>query len=359
MKFPLLAALSLSSLLCASASPIAEPSSSTAASSRCKHPPVRREWRALSHKDRKAYLRAVKCLAKLPSKHNDTIAGAVTRYDDFQGVHSAQTDFIHFVGHFALWHRHFVAAYETALRNECGWTQGTPYWDWLLDTESDVAMPDWEIFSPAHGFGGNGPFVEISPEQNFLGIEDRTGGGCVQDGPFTLDAGFVLNLGPSKNVTVKNPHCLTRDFAPTIAATNLVRSVWDGVLGQPSYKAFARALEAEPSFDVKNVHGGGHFGVGGVLGGIGDAYNSPSDPLFYLHHGNLDRLLWKWTEMDRKKRVKDVGGPVLPFDYKNERGPDVTLDFKINLGPMGMERKLSELTDTRSGALCYTYEDED
>jgi tyrosinase len=130
-------------------------------------------------------------------------------------------------------------------------------------------MTEWEIFDPVTGFGGDGPFIEIKPEQNPLGIEYRTGGGCVKDGPFTEDK-FKLNLGPTSDYSITNPHCLTRDFAPDIARTNLIRKVWDEVLAQPDYGSFARRLEGIPSWDMKNVHGGGHFGVGGVLGTIGD-----------------------------------------------------------------------------------------
>jgi tyrosinase len=83
----------------------------------------------------------------------------------------------------------------------------------------------------------------------------HTIGGCVLDGPFTEDR-FTLNLGPTKDYSVSNPHCLTRDFAPSIVETNLVRWVWDEVLAQPDFGSFARRLEAIPSWDMKNVHGG-------------------------------------------------------------------------------------------------------
>lgn len=46
-------------------------------------------------------------------------------------------------------------------------------------------------------------------------------------------------------------------------------------LSQNDYTSFARAIENVPSFDTPNIHGGSHFGVGGVLGTIGNAYNSP------------------------------------------------------------------------------------
>lgn len=79
-------------------------------------------------------------------------------------------------GFFLPWHRYFVATYEKALREECGWTGGQPYWDWLVDSESGKPMPKWPIFNPNNGFGGNGPFLAINESDNFLGIVGRTGG---------------------------------------------------------------------------------------------------------------------------------------------------------------------------------------
>ncbi|KAI5842479.1 hypothetical protein DFP73DRAFT_515115 [Morchella snyderi] len=340
------------------ASPITSPKPSDISlasrdSNRCREPIVRKEWRSLTKNEKKKYLAAVQCLAK--KKSTGAVSGADSIYDDFQGVHSSQTPNIHFVGHFLPWHRYFVSAYEKALREECGWTGGQPYWDWLIDSQSGIDMASWSIFDPKTGFGGNGPFVEIDESLNFLGIVGRTGGGCVQDGPFTFDK-FKLSLGPSHDVNASNPHCLTRDFAEPIALANLVPEVIEEMMSKTTYGAFARRTEGEPSFDVKNVHGGGHFGVGGVLGAIGDAYNSPGDPLFYLHHANLDRIWWQWQQQDRKERYKDVSGPIVPFDYTNLSGGNVTLDFTIDLGKLGKPVPLSQIVDPESGTVCFRYD---
>ncbi|KAF8053885.1 hypothetical protein FPV67DRAFT_1443039 [Lyophyllum atratum] len=320
----------------------------------CKNPIVRKEWRQLSTSEKKRYISAVQCLGAKPAITTSIIQGAQSRYDDFQGVHSRQTDNIHWVGHFAPWHRLMLAYYEKALREECGYSGAQPYWDWLIDTESGLNMTEWPIFDAETGFGGNGPFIEVTAEQNWLGIQGRSGGGCVQDGPFTLDK-FSISLGPTIDFSISNPHCITRDFAPPVVEENLVRWVWDEVLATPNYGAFARRLEAIPGWDMKNVHGGGHFGVGGVLGTIGDAYNSPGDPIFYLHHANLDRLFWIWQKKDLKIRLKDVSGPIVPFDYTNEAGANITLDFEINLAPLTGDFKLSQLMDIKGGDLCYDY----
>jgi hypothetical protein len=41
--------------------------------------------------------------------------------------------------------------------------------------------------------------------------------------------------------------------------------------------------EVEPNFVTTNLHGGGHFGIGGSLGDMGDAYNSPGGWPFYTY----------------------------------------------------------------------------
>lgn len=151
----------------------------------------------------------------------------------------------------------------------------------------------------------------------------------------------------------------------------------DHVLSQPDYTSFAFAIENVPSFDQPNIHGSGHFGVGGVLGTIGDAYNSPggkarfsfpevskqihvhltdllstADPLFYLHHGNLDRILWEWQSKDLAVRLNQVGGPIDPFDYG---GKNVTLDFEVNIGALAGNATLHDLLNPVEDTLCYTY----
>lgn len=312
---------------------------------KCLLPPKRLEWRQLSALQKQSYLAAVACLAKRPAKSG--IDGALHRFDDHVAVHSLQTPAIHWVGHFILWHRYFVATYEKALREECGYLGGQPYWDWSLDarprTPSSTQPFRSAIFDAQTGFGGNGDYIKPTEQQNPLNISGGTGGGCVQNGPFTASK-FKLNY-PSRD-------CLRRDFIPwimnTFADPRLVRHV----LAQPDYASFAYAIENKPSFDEPNIHGSGHFGIGGVLGTIGNAANSPGDPLFYLHHGNLDRILWQWQQQDPLVRLNQVGGPVVPFDYG---GTNVTLDFKVNMGPLAGDATLRDLLNTRGETLCYTY----
>ncbi|KAI4656607.1 hypothetical protein J4E81_009709 [Alternaria sp. BMP 2799] len=312
----------------------------------CKNPIKRQEWRQLSIPQRRNYIDAVLCLTT--KKAVSGIPGALNRFDDHQAVHVNQADHIHFVGHFILWHRYFVATYEKALREECGYAGAHPYWNYSLDAEphnpTSTRVYDSEIFSPDTGFGGNGNKVEPLPGQNEFGMEGGTGGGCVQTGPFVASKFTVNYPGPAD--------CLRRDFIPALMNTWADPKLVTKQLEAPDYTTFDRLMQGDTTSGAPNIHGSGHFGVGGALGQAGNAANSPAEPLFYLHHANLDRIFWEWQQLDLKTRLNQVGGPIIPFDYS---GQNVTLDYTINIGKLAGDRKLKELLDTTAGPFCYTY----
>lgn len=144
------------------------------------------------------------------------------------------------------------------------------YWDWNLDVTPSSKFVKSPIFDPVHGFGGNGPYVEIPDSP--LNVPGRTGGGCITDGPFV---NMTVRMGPA-NDTSGNPRCLSRDFSPYFAGRYLGRNQTGLTLAQSDFGWFDRVTEGGPSFDASGIHGGGHYGVGGTLGEMGDLYNSPS-----------------------------------------------------------------------------------
>jgi tyrosinase len=42
---------------------------------------------------------------------------------------------------------------------------------------------------------------------------------------------------------------------------------------------------------LQGVHNGVHVWVGGSMGAVPTA---PADPIFWMHHANIDRLWWQW-----------------------------------------------------------------
>lgn len=47
---------------------------------------------------------------------------------------------------------------------------------------------------------------------------------------------------------------------------------------------------------------------------MSDVSASPGDPLFYLHHANIDRLWWQWQAADLPARLEQMGGQNVPED---------------------------------------------
>lgn len=45
---------------------------------------------------------------------------------------------------------------------------------------------------------------------------------------------------------------------------------------------------------------------------MSDVSASPGDPLFYLHHANIDRLWWLWQAADLPARLEEMGGQNVP-----------------------------------------------
>ncbi|KAF9475132.1 Di-copper centre-containing protein [Pholiota conissans] len=329
-------------------------SSPQSQSKRCQHPIVRKEWRTLTKKVQKEYLQAVQCILQKPALTSKAIApGAVSRYDDLITTHILQTFSIHYVGHFLPWHRYFTAVYEQALRRECGYTGAQPYWDWTLDVPplgEFTASPIWDA---THGFGGNGPYLPLPADANpALAVPGRTGGGCVPDGPF---ANVTVHMGPASDLA-GNPRCLSRDFSPYFAGRYLGRNVTKATLAQPDFGWFDKVVEGGPSFELSGLHGGGHYGVGGTLGEMGDLYNSPADPVFYLHHANLDRVWWSWQSKNLPTRLNDISGPIFLMDYDNLQGGNVTLAFPLSVGINAPNVTIADVMDIRSAALCYEYD---
>ncbi|KIJ40932.1 hypothetical protein M422DRAFT_780581 [Sphaerobolus stellatus SS14] len=248
-------------------------------------------------------------LTKHPLTNKTEVPAVGSRYDDFVATHNIQTDDIHFVRHFFPWHRWYVSTYEKALRNECDYKGAQPYWDWTLDVRPNGKWVDSPVFDPVYGFECNGPWVETDPAYGY-DVPGRTGGGCVQDGPLV---NMTVRLG-AFNILSGNPRCLARDLSPYFAGRYLGANLTKSVMSGGNFASFARAIEAYPDFEASSIHGDGHYGVGGLYGAMGDLYNNPSDPLFFLHHGNLDRVWWSWQAKNLNTRLYDIDGPIYYYD---------------------------------------------
>jgi tyrosinase len=330
----------------------------------CANPRVRREWRKFSTPEKQSYISAIQCLKSLPPRGKDVFSVSENRYDDFLVTHYNKTyakfdwngspenyfgdSDIHQNGLFLPWHRYFLWLYESALINECNYKGAQPFWDWSLDVPQNngaqwAAAP---VFDAATGFGGNG---------------DAANGDCISSGPFAAAGAHVDPGPPTATVLTGGQRCLRRHFDPSFHDAGLG---WDTsvmpLLNSNSYEDLSRGYETAPSFPALQsqkfgVHVNGHIGVGGEMS---DTMVSPTDPLFYLHHANLDRIWWLWQNK-RPENLNAMGWQI--FFKKSNTAVPMTLDTSVDvygfLAPnVPAKAVVDPINRSGDGVMCYVYE---
>ncbi|KAM7213220.1 Grixazone synthase [Rhypophila decipiens] len=314
------------------------------------------DWQWMEETDRLNYIKAVQCLYTIDSGFDrETMPGARSRYDDFVGTHLLQTPYIHFDGLFLAFHRHYLHQYNLALQDECDYYGPVPYWDWSKHWKDPLqaAVLDGSDTS----FGSDGEYIPNRndsivkfPHAPEVIIPPGTGGGCLKDGPFK---DYKMNLGP---VLLEpqgpdggrgfNPRCINRDISKLMAGNSRPSNLTK-VLAAKDLGEFNLLIDDAAS----GVHTNGHFQLGGIQL---DPFVSPSDPIFWLHHGMIDYLWSVWQGQDYENRRDQVWGTgtlgnIPPSD-------NVTLDTLINFevlsdGP----RPVREFVSTIEGPYCYVY----
>ncbi|XPS99436.1 Tyrosinase [Ascochyta lentis] len=338
---------------------------------------VRQEWSAFSKTEKKAYISAVQCLARLPPKTSKEVCpGCRNRYDDFVATHIQQSFNIHVTGNFLTWHRYFTWAYEQTLRNECGYKGNQPYYSysrWSDPTKSPLLDgSDTSISGQGAPGCSNQTFTGIPLNTNpLIKVPHGPGGGCVTSGPFK---DWQVNLGPlfpgsdcaplnpNLNFTEPdyglgyNPRCLTRDITSFTSERWLKDDEIVSLLKSNDYQSFWETLQGGPppnNFmnNFMGVHTGGHFILGGDPGG--DFMASPGDPYFFFHHSSIDRIYWIWQNLKPAERTKGLYGPTFMSDLTS---PAATLQDKLTMGAAYPgDVTIEEASSTMAGPFCYTY----
>ncbi|KAI0376099.1 putative tyrosinase [Hypomontagnella monticulosa] len=287
----------------------------------CRQPAVRREWRALGSLERLEYLQAVKCLSSIPS----TLCNG-TLHDEFAYIHRKIGDYSHEAAPFLPWHRYFIHIYEETLKQRCKYKGTLPYWDWTRDWADLSQSPVWDA---TEGFGGNGN------ADTPAAVGD---GRCVQNGPF---AGLQVQYYGED----WHPHCLSRGFLvgelqDHFGAQRLNSSAMAAVLDEADYYSFLLKLEDGP-----------HSAIPINVRGDFSTFTAPNDPIFFLHHGQVDRLWWKWQNENFKTRALAYDGP----SRHNSSVPAQLTDL-IEMVGLAPSVPVGSVMTTTNPLLCYKYQ---
>lgn len=169
---------------------------------------------------------------------------------------------------FLPWHREYLRRFELELQ-EIDSSVTIPYWDWTKDNNRN----------PIPG----SPWTD-----DFMGGDGDGPGGEVTTGPFAHSTGkwelrVPEGIDPALRRTLGKDHMVhlpSKQEVDNLIAMNLP---YDSAPWTFGANGFRDSLEAR-------IHNNAHMWVGGSM----TAASSPNDPVFWLHHCNIDRLWARW-----------------------------------------------------------------
>jgi tyrosinase len=190
-------------------------------------------------------------------------------YDSYIGQHEKFSVTYHGRPSFLPWHRQFIRQFELQLV-ALDSSITLPYWDWTVDQ-------DW-------------PSVLWS--DSFMGSNGTTSEDQVTTGPFQYYGG---NGWVCRDTT--RPF-LRRRFGANGLTLPTAQNVRDCLQQTPydtdpydmTSPGFRSYLEGGTG---PGIHNAVHAWVGGNMN---DMFTSPNDPVFFLHHTNVDRIWAIWQE---------------------------------------------------------------
>ena len=174
----------------------------------------------------------------------------------------------------------------------------------------------------------------------------------------TMDPALKIKANPRSDGYGDNPRCLRRDVN-NFYTTSFIRSVDIAahITGNTKIFDFQESLQNETPQRAA-LHSGGHFSIWGDPGG--DVYVSPAEPVFWLHHGQVDRHWWMWAnylEKEVKTRTSQYEGGTNWMNPNSPKGKVTDpqwLDVVTPAGTLGI--KSNELFSTTAGPFCYLYQ---
>jgi tyrosinase len=183
-------------------------------------------------------------------------AGQGPSWIDFSNIHGSATAFNkcpHGNWYFLPWHRAYLLSYERMIRSVTSNNDfAMPYWDWAANRTVPQAFKDAT-------YNGQDNPLYVSTRHNNYSIPDTYAGPTVMSDIFG-QTNFEL-FGSSRP-----------------AGQNSTNATWIQGSGTQG------TLEATPHNNIHNQ-----------LGGFMPNCNSPRDPIFLMHHGNIDRIWWSWN----------------------------------------------------------------
>jgi len=225
-------------------------------SSECAEFRTRNEWRSLSYCEQQNFINALVLIRTVNMTDGNNL------YDLYITHHNDNSPKIIGKSEFLPWHRAYLMRMENDIRSMGGnFTCLTiPYWDWSLDYSNESLSPLYAAFG-----GLSEETCLVAPFDNWYDPVTET---CV----YRRHSGWIKGIWAASTYPMYTPQS----------------GVQLAVTVNSSYVFIFK-------FMVRNPHKSVHNYVGGALGSM-SKLSSPADPLFWLHHANVDRIWAMWQD---------------------------------------------------------------
>ncbi|TAQ87719.1 hypothetical protein B7494_g3943 [Chlorociboria aeruginascens] len=215
----------------------------------------------------------------------------------------------HFSVLFATWHRPYLALFEQVLASYVQTIAKTynsalyqtaadnfriPYWDWaaVMQLPDVVSQPTVQINTPTGLQTVNNPlyfyqFQQYPLNSAWFPTSGRDVSGIDED----LAQDAITLRFPDQAINGNSQPDQVNDELAGITPT-LMEQVWDVFAKSPDYYNMATQISPGPSFE--QPHGAVHSAIGGQYGHMSQLSFAGFDPIFWLHHANVDRQIALW-----------------------------------------------------------------
>lgn len=281
---------------------------------------VRKNAKSLTAQERQDFTNAVLALKNRPSPWE----AGLSYYDQFVMWHRnsfyCDTMAAHMGPAFLPWHRQFLLMFENALSEAAGKQITIPYWDWT-DAASTAAVFQNDLMggdgNPAEQYAvTTGPFrrgnwtlnVVDQPQADPVGLRYLTRSRGTFPGVPTLPTKADVDNALAVSTYDAAPWNVT--LAPNLSFRNNLEG-WRNDTAEACQDSLLNPLHGQnPTPHV--MHNGVHLWVSGLFNDSIPgtmAYNtSLNDPVFWLHHANVDRIWAMWEARHGQVYVPVAGG---------------------------------------------------
>jgi hypothetical protein len=224
---------------------------------------------------------------------------------------------------FLPWHRGYLLHFEQICAQLSGKPDfALPFWDWTANPSVPAEMFA-DVLTPTHpAFLANFNAYRSrhrTPVRTYLsGLGPAARADLVRRGLPSLNA--IMSEVQGSFPARPNARGLTQqapNFDSMGASAVTLQKIRD-CLAPISFETFGSDPSPQHSERAisHELEGGPHDNVHGAVGGFMGAFMSPVDPIFWLHHCNIDRLWAIWTK--REKAAGRTGLPQASADWIKE-----------------------------------------